>query len=89
MAIGGKKKQGEPKTLKGVTIRGTTPSKKKVVVQGIGEVPKRRVDSARRANPALNRALGKEQKGTGGMGNYREGSADLVKSALKLRGKGK
>jgi hypothetical protein len=78
---------GGPKQLKGVTIVGKrtakpTPKNDKSVVQGMGEVPKSRVDSARRANPALNRALGKAGKGSGGMDEYREGKADLVKSAL-------
>lgn len=70
------------RTLKGTTIVGKVPSKKKAVVQG-KEVAKSRIDSARKANPAFDRALGKAAKGSGGMDTYRDSKADLVNAALK------
>lgn len=79
---------GGPKQLKGVTITAKAKGKRgvvgKSVVQG-KEVPTSRIDSARRANPALNRALGKAGKNSGGMDEYRDSKADLVNAALKRK----
>lgn len=58
------------------------PVVRKATVQG-KEVASSRIDSARKANPALNKALGKEQTGRGGMAQYRDSKADMVNSALK------
>lgn len=68
---------------KGVSVTGKRPV---ATVQG-KQVAKSRIDSARRANPALNKALGKAAKGSGGMDNYRDSKADLVNAALKRGGK--
>ena len=87
MAYGKKKTGGgggSPKQLKGVTITAKATKKRKSVVQG-KEVPTARIDSARKANPALNRALGKPGKGSGGMDEYRDSKADLVNSALRRK----
>lgn len=71
---------------KGVTVTARGTSRKKAVVQG-KEVAKSRIDSARKANPALNRALGAAAKGSGGMDTYRDSKADLVNAALRGRKK--
>jgi hypothetical protein len=83
---------GKPRQLKGVTItakRTTKPAAKapykaSSVVQG-KQIPSSRIDSARKANPALNRALGTNNKGSGGMDTYRDSKADLINSALKRK----
>jgi len=65
-----------------VTTRTPDPVVRKSSVQG-KEVPTSRIDSARKANPAFNRALGPATKGSGGMDTYRDAKADLINSALK------
>ena len=72
-------KQDTTRFSKGVSVQG---KRTMATVQG-KQVAKSRVDSARKANPGLNKALGKVSKGSGGMDNYRDGQADLVNAALR------
>lgn len=68
-----------------VTSHTPDPVVRKSTVQG-KEVASSRIDSARKANPALSKALGAPQKSRGGQDSYRDSKADLVNAALK-RGK--
>ena len=59
---------------------------RKATVQG-KEVNQGRIDSARKANPGLNKALGKAGTNRGGQEQYRDSKADLVNAALKRKSK--
>jgi len=64
-----------------------TPAKRdttnySVLKQG-GQVPTRRVDSIKKANPALGRVIGKPSKGSGGMKTYGDDASDAIKAGLK------
>ncbi len=67
-----------------ITTRTPDPVVRKSSVQG-KEVPTSRIDSARKANPALSRAIGKPSKGWSGTDTYRDSQADLINSALRKK----
>jgi hypothetical protein len=48
-----------------------------------GQVATRRIDSIRKANPAMGRAIGKPYKGSGGMDTYGDDASDKIRASLK------
>jgi hypothetical protein len=76
----------KPIKLKDVQIKGKKiPKSDPKSVTKSGEVPTRKIDSMRRANPALGRAIGKPGKGSGGMDTYGPEASDWIKKGLKKK----
>lgn len=58
---------------------------KQSVLKNAGQVPTKRIDSIRKANPAMGRAIGKPYKGSGGMDTYGNDASDKIKGALRKK----
>lgn len=50
-----------------------------------GEVATRRIDSMRKVNPSLGRAIGKPYVGSGGKKTYGPDASDAIKAGLKKK----
>lgn len=73
-------KKNDPIKLKEVKISAKSP---KSTLKSGGDVPTRRIDSLKRANPALGKVIGKGSKGSGGMTTYGDDASDAIKKGLK------
>lgn len=65
----------------------STPVKRQTVVTLSGEVPASKIDSIRKANPRLGAKIGTGYKDTGGKTRFGDDSSDMIKAALKGKGK--
>ena len=83
---GKKKKQPPPKILKEVKITAKRPKTvQQTSVTKSGEVPTRRIDSLKKANPALGKVIGNGYKGSGGKTTYGDDASDAIKAGLKKK----
>lgn len=81
------KKDGKPKSkvrqLQEVKITAKRPkSVQQTSVTKSGEVPTRRIDSLKRANPQLGRVIGKGSQVPGQKVRYGDASSDAIKAGL-------
>jgi hypothetical protein len=65
-------------------IKRDTTAKQSALKNG-GQVPTKRIDSIRKANPAMGKAIGKPYKGSGGMDTYGNDASDKIKVALRKK----
>jgi hypothetical protein len=81
---GGKKAKPAPKMLKEVKITAKAPkhTEEKSLTRK-GPVATRRIDSIKRANPALGRVIGKGSKDRYGNTTYGDDSTDAIRAGLK------
>jgi len=74
------------KTVKKPTSK-VSPAKRDTtnysVLKAGGQVPTRKIDSMKRANPNLGRVIGKPSTGSGGMKTYGDNASDAIKAGLK------
>ena len=70
-------------TLKAVNIRSTPVKSPQSVLKGGKQIPTRKIDSVRKANPAMGNAIGKPYKGSGGMDSYGADASDKIKKVVK------
>lgn len=76
-------KKKSPIQLKEVKIKGKRiPKSDPKSATRSGEVSTRRVDSIKKANPALGKVIGKPYKGSGGMDSYGPDASDAIKKGL-------
>lgn len=48
-----------------------------------GKIPTRKIDSVKKANPFMGKAIGKPYKGSGGMDTYGDDASDVIKKVIK------
>lgn len=75
--------KGNPRQMKEVkvVVKKSTPKS----VTSFGEVPTRRIDSIKKANPGAGKLIGGGYKGSGGMTTYGRDQSDVIKAALKKK----
>ena len=69
--------------LKEVKITAKRPKANTSVLSGGGEVKSAKVDSMKKANPALGKVIGSGYKGSGGKTTYGADASDAIKAGLK------